>query len=281
MQLYFDAGSLLLSGNDLSRTQPPAIDMVYDSRVDAWRAPAYSYANTVHQLSTYTTFTDKVFSTKPLIIPKALKLTLRDYQQQAIDCWQANNKQGLVILPTGVGKSIVGIEAIRCCGCSALIVLPTIDLMVQWASQLEQYFQQPIGMYGGGSKTLQSITVITYDSAVIMMEFIGDKFPLIIFDECHHLPGAVNRLAAELSPAPFRLGLSATPERNDAGEHLLYQLIGPEVYRREIQDFDNAVLADYETHIIDVPMTNEERDIYQQNRQIAPPASLPHECRLV
>ena len=268
MKLNFDAGSLLLTGDTSAITQSPPASLIYDQRVDAWRAPAHRYSELKKQLSHVEAFDDEVFSSAKLQVPESWDITLRDYQQQAVDSWQANHGQGLVILPTGVGKSIVGVEAIRRCGCAALIVLPTIDLMIQWATQLEKHFQQPIGIYGGGSKDLQAITVITYDSAVIMMEFIGGKFPLIIFDECHHLPGPVNRLAAELSPAPYRLGLSATPERNDAGEQLLYELVGPEVYRRNINDFDTGVLADYDTRIIDVPMNEEERVAYQENRQL-------------
>ncbi|WP_261844352.1 DEAD/DEAH box helicase family protein [Aliamphritea ceti] len=272
MKLTFDAGSLLLSGDTSLLTQHCIEQLVYDNRVDAWRAPAWAYSRIRQQLenlpSTDTCpLDDEVFETPALTVPDTLSVTLRDYQQQAVDSWQANQCQGLIILPTGVGKSIVAIEAIRRCGEAALIVLPTIDLMIQWATQLEKHFQQSIGVYGGGSKELLPITVITYDSAVIMMEYIGDRFPLIVFDECHHLPGAVNRQAAELSPAPYRLGLTATPERNDNGEQLLYKLIGNEVYRREINDFDDGVLSLYDTEVIEVPMTAKEQASYLQNRQ--------------
>ncbi|MBN3563307.1 DEAD/DEAH box helicase [Aliamphritea spongicola] len=268
MKLTFDAGSLLLSGDTSLLTEHSVDHLVFDSRVDAWRAPAWAYRSVIQQLKMRDcALEDQVFSTPPLQVPEQLSITLRDYQQEAVDSWQANQCQGLIILPTGVGKSIVAIEAIRRCGEAALIVLPTIDLMIQWATQLEKHFQQPIGVYGGGSKELHPITVITYDSAVLMMEYIGDRFPLIIFDECHHLPGPVNRQAAELSPAPYRLGLTATPERNDNGEHLLYSLIGHEVYRREINDFDDGVLALYDTEVIEVPMTAEEQTEYQLNRQ--------------
>ena len=268
MKLTFDAGSLLLSGDTSALHAQPIEQLIFDARVDAWRAPASSYSTIKAQLSALGEFDDAVFESQPLIVPQQLDIQLRDYQEEAVQSWQANLAQGLVILPTGVGKSIVAIAAIQRCCVATLIVLPTIDLMIQWATQLEKHFQQTIGIYGGGSKDLQAITVITYDSAVLMMEYIGHRFPLIIFDECHHLPGAVNRQAAELSPAPFRLGLTATPERNDDGEALLYQLIGPEVYRRDIKDFDLGVLAQYDTRVIDVPMNAEEQVAYQENRQL-------------
>lgn len=268
MKLSFDAGSLLLSGEHTDIEQLSIKPLRFDKRVNAWRAPAHCYTEIIPLLENNAQFNNLLFENTELATPPTLQLSLRDYQVAAVEAWQANKGQGLVILPTGVGKSLVALEIIRRMHVSCLIVLPTIDLMVQWAGQLEYHFKQPIGIYGGGSKDLQAITVITYDSAVLMMEYIGDRFPLIIFDECHHLPGAINRQAAELSPAPYRLGLSATPERNDNGEHILYQLIGQEIYRREINDFEEGVLADYTTTVIEVPMNSEERVIYQNNRQI-------------
>ncbi|MBO7088807.1 MAG: DEAD/DEAH box helicase family protein, partial [Lentisphaeria bacterium] len=85
--------------------------------------------------------------------------------------------------------------AVRCIAAvnrPALVVAPTIDLMVQWAGILKKFFQTEVGMLGGGSKEILPLTVSTYDSAVLQMEFIGNRFGLIVFDECHHLPGQIN-----------------------------------------------------------------------------------------
>ncbi len=68
------------------------------------------------------------------------------------------------------------------------------------------------------------------------MEFIGNRFGLIVFDECHHLPGQINRMAASMCIAPYRLGLTATPEREDDGEEVMEQLIGPVVFRAYIDE---------------------------------------------
>ncbi len=268
MYCYFDHGSIVIEADQPSLA-PLAIEgLVFDQRINAWRAPAYKYASVIQQLSQHFDVDDQVFKQEPLNTPDQLAFTLRDYQTEAVAAWLANDRQGLVVLPTGVGKSIVAVEAIRRMKVASLIVLPTIDLMLQWAKQLEQHFQQDIGIFGGGSKDIKAITVITYDSAVLMMEFIGNRFPLIIYDECHHLPGAINRQSAQMSAAPYRMGLSATPERNDMGEHLLYELIGKEVYRRTIKAFDDGVLANYATEVIQVPMSLEEQQSYQEHRQI-------------
>ena len=125
-------------------------------------------------------------------------------------------------------------------------------------------------MVGGGEHDVLPLTVTTYDSAYLHMEHFGSRFGLIIFDECHHLPGETYALAARFCLAPFRLGLSATPERPDGREALLTELVGPIVYRRGIVELSGTWLADYETVRLTVELSPEERAEYDAER-----ASLP------
>ena len=100
------------------------------------------------------------------------------------------------------------------------------------------------------------------------MERLGNQFGLLIFDECHHLPASVHRYAAEMSIAPFRLGLTATPERADGEERSLTQLIGPILYRREAQEMAGEYLADYSVVRVGVRLSPEERAFYESERAI-------------
>ena len=109
----------------------------------------------------------------------------------------------------------------------ALIHVPTIDLMHQWHSVLTTHLGGDIGLLGGGYKELRDITVTTYDSALLHATARGNRFGFAIFDECHHLPGDQYRFAAISSIAPFRLGLTATPERADGRHIMLDSLLGP------------------------------------------------------
>ena len=87
------------------------------------------------------------------------------------------------------------------------------------------------------------------------MERLGNKFGLIVFDECHHLPSPTYGLAAICAIAPFRLGLTATPERADNAHMQLDQLIGPIVYRREITQLRGQFLADYRVETLYVNLS--------------------------
>src|SRR5204863_7878014 len=104
----------------------------------------------------------------------------------------------------------------------------------QWSEGLERHLGLPaadVGQVGGGARQLRAATVITYDSAWRRPRDLR-PFGLLIFDEAHHLPAHSYRRIAEAAPAPYRLGLTATPERGDFRHTELDRLIGPEVFRR-------------------------------------------------
>src|ERR1019366_151187 len=168
------------------------------------------------------------------------------YQTEALSAWRAHRGRGVVVLPTGSGKSHVAILAIDDKRRSALVVAPTLDLVRQWFDLLGATFGVPIGLVGGGEHDVQAITVTTYDSAFLHMDHLGARFGLVVFDECHHLPGAAYALAARASLAPFRLGLTATPERTDGREAELAHLIGPVVYRKDIVELSGDYLAEHD-----------------------------------
>src|SRR6266566_141723 len=146
-----------------------------------------------------------------------LQIEPRPYQNEALAHWLAVGSAGVIILPTGSGKTLVAAMAIHETGLWTLVVVPTLDLLQQWRTALASALSLgtgEIGIFGGGEKETKPITIITYDSAALYPREL-QRFGLLVFDECHHLPAPTYRLIAESAFTPLRLGLSATPERSD------------------------------------------------------------------
>ncbi len=195
-------------------------------------------------------------------------LSLRDYQHKALDNWIKAGKKGCIVLPTGAGKTVIGVKAIQVINSASLVVVPTIDLMDQWASVLSKYIKNiKIGNLGGGLDDIQAITVCTYDSAYIRAPNIGNKFALVIFDEVHHLAAPGYRSIAEQFASPFRLGLTATIEREDNLHRDFPRLIGGGiVFEAHPSDLaKNKHLSSFEIERRHVEMLPEEVEEYKKN----------------
>lgn len=192
-------------------------------------------------------------------------LPARPYQRDAIRRWLQCDGRGVVVLPTGAGKTVVAFHALAEAPVRTLVIVPTIELLRQWHTGLIEKAGVPddqIGMVGGGERTVRNVTVMTYDSAAMPRRRLNE-FGLLIVDEVHHLPAPTYRAIAEKAVAPWRLGLSATPERSDGGHYDLARLIGPEVYRRQPADLaEEGHIAQYREKRIYVDLTPEERARY-------------------
>lgn len=266
IKLTFHAGTIELHGVEDYSWLPSMIQ--WDPRTECYRAPALAYSDVVMTMIRHRIpYEDEARQYEIFHEGMLTHKTPRPFQQEAIDAW-ISKRQGLVILPTGAGKTYVAQMAIELVARSALVVVPTLELVRQWIQNLSSTFPQKVGSIGGGEYNPQPLTVITYDSAYNHMDHLGNQYGLVIFDECHHLPSDTYSLAARSCLAPYRLGLSATPERAD-GRHLeLEQLIGPIVYRRDVIELAGDYLADYITKQVVVELTEEERAEYEHERGI-------------
>ena len=206
---------------------------------------------------------DKAPTFGPLPLVPALEMTPYPHQRAALAAWLASGRQGVIVLPTGAGKTYLAQLAMQDTQQSTLIVVPTLDLMHQWYAHLLAAFPDtPVGLLGGGSHDRTPLLVATYDSAAIQAEILGNHYALLIFDECHHLPSAFTRVIAEYSLAPYRLGLTATPERSDSTHADLHALIGPEVYRTSVAALSGTVLAPHRVVRLTVRLSPRERERY-------------------
>lgn len=267
MQLHFDKGTLVLT--DMPENVLAFLPGVHwDKRTQSHRTPAYYYRHIVLTLRDHkTAYTDHARQFQPHLFPLKKEIHLRPYQEEAMKTWLNEGSYGIVALPTGSGKTILAVMLIEKVQRPTLIHVPTIDLMHQWCRVLQQYFDEEIGLLGGGYHEIHPITVSTYDSALLHITHKGNQFGFAIFDECHHLPGEQYQYIAISSIAPFRLGLTATPERNDGREALLFRLTGNLCYQAHIHDLKGKTLAPYKVVTIEVEMRTEEREIYEEARQ--------------
>ncbi len=271
IRTVFDNGTLVWSGDEIATLVAAMPDAFkFDSRINAFRSRGCDYAVILQKIhSMQLDLHDEACAFAP-INDLVLQETLipRPHQQTAFDAWRQSSYRAVAALPTGSGKTILAVMAIARLKRPTLILVPTIDLMVQWANVLKRFFNVPIGMWGGGSNETHDITVSTYNSAILKMEFYGNRFAFLIADECHHLPGPANQLAAQWSIAPYRLGLSATPESDPERDELLKDLMGGVCCLIQIDELSQGVLSDYIVETIPLELTALERAEYMENRKI-------------
>jgi superfamily II DNA or RNA helicase len=265
--LGFDSGTLVVEG--LSESDDQGLPGVkYDFRTRVFRAEAIWYRSLVEFIRKQgIPYTDmarayELSSWKLQVTKEAFP-----HQVEGLQAWWNGGGRGVIVLPTGTGKTHLANLAIEKVGRPTLVITPTIDLMNQWYDELTMSFGTEVGLMGGGYYDIQPLTVTTYDSAYIHMDRLGNRFGLIVFDECHHLPGPTYGFSATSAIAPYRLGLTATPERADNAHTHLDQLIGPEVFRREITQLRGQFLADYRVITLYVTLSEQERTQYERARE--------------
>lgn len=261
MKLTFDKGTILIRG------EARVPNSIWDERSKAFRAMALHYRYIIDFLKTSgLEFRDDVLNLIPCPELQS-SVVLRDYQRQALDAWTANGHRGVIVLPTGSGKTVVGIKAISLLNTPTLVVAPTLDLVDQWRARLKEEFNTDVGVLGGGERDIKTLTVSTYDSAYIYAEKLGNRFALVIFDEVHHLPAAGYRNIAEMFASPYRMGLTATFEREDGLHEELNQLVGGKVFEKRVKELSGKHLSPFRLEKITVELTDEEQQEYDINQK--------------
>ncbi|NJN01265.1 MAG: DEAD/DEAH box helicase [Leptolyngbyaceae cyanobacterium RM1_1_2] len=260
--LKFERGTLIL--HPPPRGKAWVNYAVWDDRIERFRVPANQYRALVEALRAEgVSFDDQSPKFEPLQLKPGLVMKPYAHQQEALAAWVRSGWRGVVVLPTAAGKTYLAQMVMQATPRSTLITVPTLDLMHQWYAHLEAAFPDvEIGLLGGGSRDRTPILVATYDSAAIHAETLGNQYALLICDECHHLPSDFNRVIAEFSIAPYRLGLTATPDRADGRHADLTQLLGPVVYHKTAEELSGKALAAYQVIQIKVQLSETERDRY-------------------
>jgi DNA excision repair protein ERCC-3 len=198
--------------------------------------------------------------------------TLRDYQAQAVEgFWQGGS--GVVVLPCGAGKTLVGAAAMAKAKATTLILVTNTVSGRQWKRELiarTSLTEEEIGEYSGEKKEIRPVTIATYQ--VITRKTKGEyrhlelfdsrDWGLVLYDEVHLLPAPVFRMTADLQ-SRRRLGLTATLVREDGREGDVFSLIGPKRYDAPWRDIEQqGWIAPAECTEVRVTMTEAERLAY-------------------
>lgn len=197
---------------------------------------------------------------------------LRDYQAQAVDGFWAGGS-GVVVLPCGAGKTLVGAAAMAKAAATTLILVTNTVAGRQWKRELvarTSLTEDEIGEYSGERKEIRPVTIATYQ--VMTRKSKGEyralelfdtrDWGLIIYDEVHLLPAPVFRMTSDLQ-SRRRLGLTATLVREDGREGDVFSLIGPKRYDAPWRDIEaQGWVAPADCVEVRVTMTDNERIIY-------------------
>ena len=266
MRLLFDHGTLVLAeAPDLRLDFVPGL--LWDPRVALFRAPAFRYAEVVDALRTRGwPCVDEVAARHAPQPASWQNVALRPYQQAALLSWELAEQRGLLVMPTGSGKTRVAVAAMAAAGCRVLCLVPTRALLQQWLTQLGAVYSGTVGCLGDGRRAVEAITVSTFESAYRLMPSIGNRFDLLIVDEAHHFGVGVRDEALEMCTAARRLGLTATPP-DAAAMQRLNQLVGPIVYQIGVGDLTGSYLADFDLVVLPLGLNAVEREQYQADHR--------------
>ncbi|MBX3729613.1 MAG: helicase-associated domain-containing protein [Candidatus Sumerlaeia bacterium] len=198
---------------------------------------------------------------------------LREYQQDAAEIFHAaggaRGGSGVLVLPCGAGKTVIGIATLARVGQRTLILTTNITALRQWISELldkTTLTPDDIGEYSGEKKDIRPVTVSTYqlmtyrksksEDFVHMELFNNENWGLIVYDEVHMLPAPVFRSVANIQ-ARRRLGLTATLVREDGAEDDVFSLIGPKKFDMPWKQLENqGWIATAECVEIRVPLAH-------------------------
>ncbi|MBD2871471.1 DNA repair helicase XPB [Paenibacillus arenilitoris] len=218
---------------------------------------------------------------KPITSAGGRPFALRDYQRAAVELFYKEGTvqggSGVIVLPCGAGKTVVGIAALARNSRATLILTSNGTSVKQWKEELldkTTLTEQEVGQYSGTMRQVRPVTIATYhilthrsskDAPFSHMKLFSERdWGLIIYDEVHLLPAPVFRMTADIQ-ATRRLGLTATLVREDGCAEDVYSLIGPKLYDMQWKTAETeAYIAAVSCTEIRVPLHMDKEEPYRE-----------------
>lgn len=214
-------------------------------------------------------------------LPNGRTFALRSYQYDGVEAFAGEREHdggnGVLVLPCGAGKTVIGLGVMNKFQCETLILTSNVTSVRQWISEIvdkTSLTAEDVGEYSGEKKEVRPVTVSTYqilthrakkgEDFKHMRLFNERDWGLIIYDEVHLLPAPVFRATADIQ-ATRRLGLTATLVREDGCERDVFSLIGPKRYEVPWRSLEESgYIAQVECQEVRVPMSPEVQVPYNQ-----------------
>ena len=233
----------------------------------------------VEDLAGYKTGEKYRFNLREKLSSNGEYFILRDYQKNSADAFYANGKPeggaGVIALPCGTGKTIVGLDIMHRIQSKTLIIVTGVTACRQWREEILDKTDIPsedIGEYNGLNKEIKPITIATYKILTYRKNkeapfkhfevFFRQNWGLVIYDEVHLLPAPIIKLTSEIQ-SMRRLGLTATLIREDGLEKDVFCLIGPKKFDMPWRELDEKkFIAEAYCYDIRIPLDESQRDDY-------------------
>lgn len=263
-RFVFEAGTVVVRSQE-SAESAGLVGLVphlaWDARINAARSPAYRYRAVLKALRrTKLPFRDDVLTREPISNDWTMP-SLRPYQHAALLGWHSARRAGLVVLPTGSGKTRLACATMAATRAPALCLVPTRVLLHQWRDEIAHHYRGAIGCLGDGERRIEHVTVATFEGAYRHMPRIGNRFGLLVVDEAHHFGGGMRDEALEMCAAPLRLGLTATAPDGPALTRIM-DLIGPIVCELAIGDLAGEWLAAFDSIVLPLHLSPDQKKHY-------------------
>ena len=186
--------------------------------------------------------------------------SLRPYQEEAYEAWVRRGRRGIIVAPTGTGKTVIAAYAIKCSSEPTLVIVPTERIMKTWVSALRRFGLSPTLFYGA-EKELSGLTISIYNSVVRHPEIV-ERFGMVVLDEAHHAAAEVFRKILDLIGGRAAMALTATLRRGD-GLHSEILARLPIAYVLDLKTaMERGYVAPIEIVPVPAPLSYWERRLY-------------------
>ncbi|MFZ8858402.1 MAG: DEAD/DEAH box helicase [Candidatus Caldarchaeales archaeon] len=189
-------------------------------------------------------------------------MRLRPYQEEAYQAWVNKGMRGVIVAPTGTGKTVIASYAIKTSSLPTLVIVPTERILKTWVSALGRFGMQATAYYGR-EKDLSPLTISIYNSVIRHPEIV-DRFKLVVLDEVHHAGADAFSRVLNLLDGKAVMALTATLRRSD-GKHAIITAKLPVVYVLEFKvAVENGYVSQVDIVPVPAPLTSEERKMYRE-----------------